>query len=269
MSLNDFLSQILIVIVVYKKDIRQILANTIPHHRSANIFVYDNSPDFQDTNDTGVIYQHDHTNPGVSKAYNEAFKVALQMKKKWMLLLDQDTVVDINIFSSFAEAIKSYPDQVVLVPYMRDSKSIISPYLFFFGRGVRAKKINPGLHNFSRFKIINSGMLIRTEAFHQAGGYDERFPMDLSDVVFVERLSKLYPEFVLVDSICEHHLSMGALKGNAQDVIHRFNSYCKAIRYHRKTRRKSIVPILSILPVALKLLIRYRKFEIIRIAFRS
>jgi GT2 family glycosyltransferase len=269
MSLSDFLNQILIVIVVYKKDIRQILANTIPHHCSANIFVYDNSPDFQDTNDMGVIYQHDPTNPGVSKAYNEAFKTASQMKKKWMLLLDQDTVVNMNIFSSFAEGIKSYPEQAVLVPFIRDSKSIISPYQFFLGRGVRVKKVKSGLHNFSRFNIINSGMLIRTEAFHKAGGYDERFPMDLSDVVFVERLSKLYPEFVLVDSICQHHLSMGASKGNAQDAMHRFNFYCKAIRYYRRTRRKSIVPILSILPVALKLLIRYRKFEILRIAFRS
>ena len=39
-----------------------------------------------------IHYISDPTNPGVSKAYNVGFELARQLNKKWLLLLDQDTV---------------------------------------------------------------------------------------------------------------------------------------------------------------------------------
>jgi GT2 family glycosyltransferase len=270
MDLIAFLEDILIVIVVYKKDVRQVLTDVIlPQHSNLTVFLYDNSPVPQKILGERILYQHDHTNPGVSKAYNKAMQTAMSLKKKWMLLLDHDTVLDKDTFSVFHRALIANPDKTVFTLQVMDSKGIVSPYRFFLGRGMRVGKITPGVHAFKKLLIINGGMLIATETFHRAGGYDERFPLDFSDVVFIERLRIISPEFILINVSCQHQLSINNAQVALPDAISRFSTYCKAVRLYRDISKKFIVPMFAILPVSLKLLVRYKNAEFLKIALTS
>jgi GT2 family glycosyltransferase len=269
MDLQRFINEILIVVVLYKKSCVQTLAEIIPIQSKISVFIYDNGPYAQEITNETVIYRHDGQNNGVSKAYNEASAVALRLHKKWMLLLDQDTVLGTTIFDAFLQGIKMNPCRSVFTPVITDCKGIVSPYLLCWGKGIRLRKIKPGVQRFEKYQIINSGMLIATEAFLQAGGYDERFPLDFSDVAFLERLQVHHSEFVLIHAIGKHHLSINHSKLNLSEAIHRFNIFCKAVKLHQKISKKYSIPALSILPICLKLLFRYKNFNFLKIAIRS
>ena len=65
---------------------------------SLDLFLYDNSPEFNknlidlfNQYNYNIQYIPDYNNSGVSRAYNQAFKLGKEMKKKYILLLDQDT----------------------------------------------------------------------------------------------------------------------------------------------------------------------------------
>jgi hypothetical protein len=268
MDLTGFLKDILVVIVVYKKDVTTVLTTVTPQlNQNPEIYIYDNSPESQPS-PAHIHYQHDPGNGGVSKAYNEALKKAQLLKKKWMFLLDQDTIADSNIFHEFDRALKTFPHHVVFAPVMKDTNGIASPYKFFFGKGIRQRKFSPGIYKFSHFQIINSGMFIRVDAFRHAGGYDERFPMDFSDVVFLDRVSSRYPEFVLINWQCTHRLSSSDSTVSSQDALKRFEIFSKAIRLYKKNGEKFIMPILSLLPLGLRLLFRYHNPEFLRLAIK-
>lgn len=268
MDLTSFLKDILIVIVLYKKDIKTVLTTVVPQvQQIPEIFVYDNSPESQPSPDH-IHYQHDPSNGGVSKAYNLALKKAQQLTKKWMLLLDQDTIPDTNIFHEFYRALKLNPSHAVFAPVIKDTSGVLSPYKFFFGKGIRRNDISPGVYKFRNFQIINSGMFIGVDALSNTGGYDERFPMDFSDVVFLDRLSARYPEFILINAHCTHHLSTNDTAVSSHDAIKRFVIFCNAARLYRKTGKRFIMPLLPVLPLGIKLLLRYRNPEFLRLAIR-
>ena len=91
-------AKILVVIVLYKRKIHQSISfNCIYSELHAQndieskIYIYDNSP-YPDEEgmilaDDNIIYVHDKTNPGVSKAYNQAARYAELIKCNWILLV--------------------------------------------------------------------------------------------------------------------------------------------------------------------------------------
>src|SRR5579859_5229563 len=91
----DFCNSVLVVLVIYKMKIAEspayqsLTAELICSKKSAALFFYDNSPQPQESlvdQCWTTYYHHDPSNPGVSKAYNEGFKKAKALNKKWLLL---------------------------------------------------------------------------------------------------------------------------------------------------------------------------------------
>src|SRR5688572_10513215 len=108
MSLVPFVEDILFVIVLYKTRPEESAAYSSLLHVAEEssavpaIFLYDNSPQACATNHKNIIYRHDPRNSGVAKAYNEAFLVACERQKKWMLLLDQDTTLHVDFLKELS-----------------------------------------------------------------------------------------------------------------------------------------------------------------------
>jgi rhamnosyltransferase len=266
----SFAQQVLIVVVIYKTDLKHVLANLAPIlSYNPVVYLYDNSPQPQDARSLGVIYHHDPLNSGVSKAYNKASAHASRLEKKWMLLLDQDTQIPSTLFNSFAEAIALYTDVPIFCPVMTDTHGIVSPYKLIWGKSFRQKNIPAGIHDLNKWVMINSGTLIQTECFKKSGGFDERFPLDFSDVVFFNRLRSSCSQFVVVRESCRHSLSSSDRTADIHQIFERVKNYSKAARLYQKVCNNFVWMSLPIFTLCIKLSIRYRSLKFLKIAAGS
>lgn len=274
----NFLEEILVVVVLYQqrltdsKTFISLTQNAATISGKLTFLVFDNSKDadsIPNMRNVEIIYQHHPANLGVSAAYNEGYRIALTRKKKWLLLTDQDTDFPKRIISEYQLAIQQHSHIHLFAPVMKDRYGIISPFSLLGGKGVRIKKMDQEIYPLKRFKIINSGLLISLEAFERSGGYDERFPVDYSDISFIDRVVKNDREFCLVKTTCFHNFSDSNERSNLSDMLSRFELFCKAVRLYKTSSDQSVLLAWIILPHALKLSIKMRRLLFLRIGLRN
>ena len=122
-------------------------------------------------------------NAGLAKAYNTAIRLAGN-RVDYMLILDDDTGVPDDLFSHLRAGIVSNPDADILVPYVTDQKSLLSPNrrvncLFF-----RMRR-RPDVFT-SRMSAINSGLVIKLRPGAEPY-FDEAQFLDCIDHLFIFR----------------------------------------------------------------------------------
>jgi len=226
----------MVVLVIYKMKLEESpaflsLTKALQFsNQSTALFIYDNSPHSQicdQYKNWKIVYRHNATNPGVSKAYNEGFALAKSENKEWMLLVDQDTHFEKDLFLKYEASVKRNSQEKIFVPILRDTKGVVSPFVFKFGRGIRLRRIEPNQHLLSQKKFINSGLLITSGVFEQVEGYDEKFKLDFSDMMFIQKLSTKIPSFWVVDSQCTHSLS-SSKRSSLEETLSRFELYSRA-----------------------------------------
>jgi rhamnosyltransferase len=275
------LDDLLVIIVLFRQSLLecasyQSLCKAVEQsEKFPALLVYDNSPEASSassSSSSATIYIHNPHNAGVSKAYNEGSKVARQLNKKWILLADQDTQFPSTIFSDYSNASKNYPHVSIFSPSLFDSCGLVSPFRLLWGKGRRIRSLPSGIYSLEKYKIINSGMLISLSAFEKAGGFDERLPLDYSDICFAERISKVDPNFVLISSKCNHHFSASTLQDLTSE-FERFNSFCKAARAYKNLSHHTVILMWIIIPRAIKLCFARKDLKFLRIGllvvFRS
>lgn len=272
------MDETLAVLVLYKTPLSESttftsLNRSLKENNSAiDWFVYDNSPasnqDSKATQDPKIIVRFDNSNPGVSKAYNEGFKLARSLGKKWLLLLDQDTHFPPDTIEKYIEALTDYSQESCFVPQLVDKKGIISPFKFRLGNGFRLNSVSKGIHSLNKLQFINSGMVIRLDAFETANGYNEKLKLDFSDLAFIGRLKRNLSQFIVVDLIGRHSLS-GSDKRGIQEDLERFRSYRAAAREFKSSEMANLNLAFCIIPHALKLSIKHSKIIFLRIALQS
>lgn len=238
--IGNFIADILFVVVLYRRDVRQaealqtLLHLTLPHQ---SILVFDNSPNPQYIDDVRVIYRHNPDNGGVSKAYNEGYQLAATQGKRWLLFLDQDTALTRTYLESLGTATRQYPETVLFVPEIHDQKGVLSPFRWSRGKGTRTQT-QAGKLKLAKYRFINSGVLVTARAFHAAGLYDEDLPLDFSDIAFGIRLQQITDHFVRTDTTLSHHFFNSALYSKHEALI-RYQVFCKAAihmgRYYGNT----------------------------------
>ena len=274
---SQFAEDTLFVIVIYNCVITQSIAfqsllNTDVSLHAKDIFVYDNSGSAQEIPRVNEIiyYYHNPLNAGVSAAYNEGFRKAKQLNKKWLLLLDQDTGLPTDALKKYIQNISSYSDKRVFVPTLMDGDQRISPFKLRWGKGIKVMSRQPGVHSFRHLCVINSGLLISSKLFESAGGYDERFPLDFSDMAFIERLSLLTSEFVLVDTVFIHSLSSQQDKYvHISVLLSRFKKYCLAAKLAQKVSKRKVILSYIIFPRAFKLSLMKKDFRFLSAALNA
>lgn len=231
----------------------------------AHFFIWDNSPEGQEMPDTPRIdYVHCPENLGVSAAYNAASRQARALGIPWLLLADQDT--------SFPEgALSNVPihERYAIMAWPAcDALGQISPFLFRWGRGWRVRDLPPGRCSLRKYRLINSGLLVTTKLFEEAGGYNEQLPLDFSDIEFLERAGKQASHFLLLSPATQHRLSGSAHQPPEQALI-RFRHYATgALRFGTLTARKCQMAS-NVLIRAIVQSLRYGNVKFLRIALAA
>ena len=229
MEIQNFLREILYVIVLHERRLKEsesflslcAMGDNVP---ARSIFIYDNSKEPAAGLDGKIVYRHDPGNPGVSRAYNQALTVAIEQKKKWMLLFDQDTAFTDNFLRKLYASTRSNPESIAFVPVLKDSKGIVSPFRWAMGRGWRISH-RLEILNLKKFRFANSGLLVQCDAFSTVGGYEEAIPLDFSDVVFGEKLRQVTTSFTVVDAVLNHDF-FGASINSTEETLKRFRLFC-------------------------------------------
>lgn len=239
MDSQGILDSVIFLLVSYKTPVSQsdafrtLAASAHGNGLVADFHIYDNSPEtVLDVPLAGpgwrISYVHDPGNGGVSTAYNHGAACAKSKGKDWLLLLDQDTCFPENAIPAYISELRTVrPDIAVIVPALRsvESGTLISPFGHVVGCRYELRDIPAGLYSLKRTLLCNSGSLVRRAAFEEVGGYDCRL-FDFSDHDFFIRLGRLYPDYVVADIRCSHHLSSASNIG--QQVIARFKMVADA-----------------------------------------
>lgn len=239
------------------------------------VVVYDNSalldhfpPDsFENLN---ISYYPDVNNSGVSKAYNYGYAEALKRGKKWILLLDQDTVLPDNALEKYDEAITEFAAEVLFAPVMITAdKKIISPCDFKYMRGAYAKDYKLGLNLLEGRSLVNSGLCMRVTAFAGSGGYNDHIKLDYSDHDFIRRFAlHVSPTFVLIDLIVPHDLSTDTMNTFESDK-HRFSYYLEGSKHFQYSLWSACLLKTNNLYRALKLSLIHKNIYFVRKCINS
>lgn len=230
------MKKFLIIIVRYKKDLSEILPLKYFEQCQSNdfeYFIYDNSPDklLSLSLSHAVRYVYDGFNSGVSKAYNEGVKYAVENGFKWVILFDQDTEIrDSNYFSAIKENIYVYKDINLFAPIVYYNKGVMSPKICKYYRPI-SNIINLGIQSLKNVSIINSGLTISTDSFVKAGGYNELVILDFADYQFIERFQKCYDKFVVVETYLYQDFSND--ESDINRLLNRFDIYCKSLNGYK------------------------------------
>jgi GT2 family glycosyltransferase len=272
-----FVEKTLFIIVIYKCAITQSASFKSLLNESisgSSILVFDNSPNGQLIPDNldlvPIYYEHRPDNPGTSSAYNEGSRMARQLKKEWLFLLDQDTQLPQGFLMNYQRKISEHSEIKVFTSLMIDHKGIVSPFYSFLGKGLRKKKLNAGLYSFEQLRVINSGLLISTALFEQVNGYDERFPLDFSDIVFNEKLESISQKFILTDNVMLHSLSSESDdRNNKEEVLNRFELFCQSVQLFRTITIHPFNTIFTLLSRAIKLTFFKKDSRFLIVAIKS
>ena len=270
----EFASKILFVIVLYKvrltesltfQSLNKTVKSFLPQIQ-VDLLICDNSPtsQFDINEDTGtnafnVYYLHDSVNPGISLSYNRAVELALIKEKKWLLVLDQDTILPTEGLRKYINALKNWPDFPVYTPQVYSGDTLLSPCRYFMHRGSPFTIIKPGVNILQGKNVINSGLLINVEAYREVGGYDEKVWLYFSDFVFFDRLKKHYKKFIVLDFSVEHELSSSDYS-DLSFAINRFTYYCQGAKAARISDGSLQANIGYTIAVGLRSILMCRRF---------
>jgi rhamnosyltransferase len=276
----SFFDDVLAVMVLYRKRVGESktllsLAKSLSGRpEKIDIVIYDNSPtsqwhdDGKERDGFHIRYISDPSNPGVSKAYNDGFELARQLRKKWLLLLDQDTVFPEGALATYAANIAKYGEPPLLVPMLVCDGRIYSPCRHVANVNFPLHAIRPGWARTKGFSVLNSGMCIRLDAFEKTGGFDERIRLDFADHDFMRRYRKYFTNFLVMDMVCQHGFS----DKETWDIsisLARFGRYCEGAR----NSMKNIADPFSLLPLALiraaRLSFRFRSVRFFRVLIQA
>lgn len=276
--MTGFLQNLLVIIVKYNCSLEecdsfnslQLIAEK--EKQTIHIYVYDNSvvsESIRDYQKMVIQYRHNPKNPGVSKAYNEGVAFAKLTNKKWVLLLDQDTVLPVGIMKNYEEALRNNKAIKLFAPILKlKSGKIFSPSRYRFKRGFFISSITSGIHSLFNLAPVNSGIMVEVEAFIKVGGYNEAVQLDFSDFQFIERFRKLDKNFFVLNTECIQDFSDNEVSYESQ--LQRFKFYCSgALHIENKSFIDWAQYNVVILARAARLSLRYKTFNFVGLYLRK
>jgi len=222
-----------------------------------DLFVYDNSPSAQELDHSKykqwtISYVHDKNNPGVSTAYNRACDYAVEQGKKWLLLLDQDSIFPPDAIMRYAESISSVVAPLVVPRLVSSTGRVASPARYALHRGshIRRSDLPPGVNDLRRRSFLNSGILVAVEAFKAVGGFDTEL-FYYSDHDFFFRFGKHYNKYFLLDIDVIHDACSAEIGRERFDLL-------QTAMLHMSKIHKTLWPHIWLFCRALKLTILTR-----------
>jgi rhamnosyltransferase len=273
-AVADFAREALAVLVLYGRTLGEsVTFRTLEEGRRRlgerlDLLVYDNSPVASRPDPVAewqIKYRHDPSNPGVSRAYLEGARVAMERGKRWLLLLDQDTGFPPEAITVYAEAVRRYPTEVLFAPVLRAGAGIVSPCAYRFPRGKPLRTSATGLQNLAGKSVLNSGMCISVAAYLDVGGHDPRIGLDFSDHEFIDRFKRRHDRARILPLECRHGFS-GELRSGVDAGLQRFRFFCRGIRYASPGGLQSALGTAMVVGRACRLAFRHRHPGFLQVA---
>jgi GT2 family glycosyltransferase len=277
-DLQSCLNDMLAVLVVYRRDLA-ISDTFVSLSRSLEklgchleLIVYDNSPSPQDVSlakdgPCRLTYHHDPSNPGVSKAYNTALRMARERGKRWLLLLDQDTSFPPDALPIYFQALQSGQAEL-FAPVLKTGARLISPCFYWKGIGFPLMKAPKALMPLKNRSVLNSGMLVNVVAMDRIGGFNEQIPLDFADHDFCSRFSRASGSVCILDMDCQHRFADREVPDFQKD-LHRFSLYCTGARRCISSPLDAIGYAVTVFVRCGVLTLRYRSMRFLGILFRD
>ncbi len=181
------------------------------------LLIYDNSPSQSAAPDTMPIpfeFIHDPGNGGLVGAYNAALQVAEHEGIGWLLLLDQDTVINAGYLKTlWLGQIELADNQqcAALVPKLLSKNKVISPSRVLWGG--RLPPVDKTLSGIAPWEIValNSGTLLRVSAVREVGGFNPAFWLDYLDYWLFNRLHRAGHFVYVLNAELPHELSVNSM----------------------------------------------------------
>lgn len=230
MLLLSLMNDVAIVILNWngRSFLEQFLPNVIEHSQEARIIVADNA-----SSDTSVQFIQEHfpqveiieneTNGGFAKGYNNALK---RVEANYYLLLNSDIEVTPNWITPLMECMKD-PSVSGCQPKIRSyhqkdsfehagaSGGFIDNNYFPFCRGRIFNEVEADQKQYNDpmevFWATGAALLIRSEVYHQHGGFDEDFFAHMEEIDLCWRIKRHGGKFMVVPESIVYHVGGGTL----------------------------------------------------------
>jgi len=253
--------KILICIVFYNQKITESSAFRNLSAQNTNIppyfYLFDNSLNKNTVQPIAShIYIHCPENKGLSVAFNQAAKYALENGFEWLLLSDQDTCFPNDFLQKMQHAVTEYSSISLFAPIIKLSdNTLFSPCKFRNMVSKPLRNMTCGIESLYNTMPINSGLLIKTSLFFEAGGYNENLRVDFCDYAFLNKVKKVDDKYVVVDSIVIQSFSNEEV--DKEKLLLRFRIYITdAKNYSCDTYKEKIGLFYNVLKHTIALSIR-------------
>jgi GT2 family glycosyltransferase len=218
------MANLAIVIVIYQAEQNKPLIfenldkifSSLDHINQPYLIIYDNSPLPLSTEHRVSyphIYFHDQSNPGLAEAYNFALKAAEAQECKWLLLLDQDTLLTARFISELSGIIEKINDDRIaaIIPRLYANKLLISPSTITLNQLYRPLYGKESGVATQRLTAINSATTLRISFLKHIGGFNTRYWLDYLDHWVFMQISLHGHTIYLMESELTHNLSIQSL----------------------------------------------------------
>jgi len=220
-ELDHNFNDVLFVIVLYNNSLENsitIESITANYKHPIDLLAFDNSPRrqyqksrFQYKN-LNVFYSNDEANPGLSRAYNYSLLEASKLSKKWILLLDQDTLFTEDYIKELYSINTDNlgPDVVAIIPKVNsiyNPHKIISPAKMYIGGKFKPINLESGV-SFKPISAINSGSLINVDFLKSINGFKNSFQLDMLDHWYFREIYKAQKQVYVLNSTIYQSLSV-------------------------------------------------------------
>jgi GT2 family glycosyltransferase len=220
---SNIFHNVLFVIVLYKCKLYEsesyislkTALGELSESNKYTLFIYDNSPQnlqIDYTNTTfHIIYEYNDKNVGLSIAYEKAFEYSIKNNFKWVLLLDQDTILNSSYLSEILtlnfETIDNSIACIVPRIYSITSNKLLSPskvyfdHIFvpsFFNKGVILGEVSA----FNSCSFFNSSLIRNIKIF------PNDFKLDNLDHFIYKNLYNNKLKILQLNSSIYHSLSI-------------------------------------------------------------
>lgn len=235
-------NSIQIVLVLYKTNLvdslcyKSLIQNIDSFNIEYELIIYNNSEEITVLNKKDIFVVNSAKNEFLVGAYAYGLKRAMSESRKWLLLLDQDTIITKDFFEELNVVLSTNKDKyAAIVPILKQRNSHLSPVSYYPIKGPYWKCRSINSSNYEKIFLkgnecisaFNSAALINTKYINEIGGFSESYPLDMLDHwYFFQFFKSKKPVFVLKSTL-EQRLSLLDKEGMSID---RYKIYLEAER---------------------------------------
>jgi GT2 family glycosyltransferase len=206
-----------IILVLYKTKLKDSLSfKTLCEYISVLLYdyellIYNNSPEIIIEENKNYVLINAKQNEMLVGAYNFALHRAIECKRNWLLLLDQDTCLTKEYFEQLNIALASNENVAAIIPKLRYKQVHLSPKSCnpFFGHwGIMIDLKETGIIKNKTLQAFNTATLLLVKALQNVDGFPQEFPLYELDYCLFYRLSKNHEKFYIMNVYLSHDLTM-------------------------------------------------------------